>query len=244
MGVDIETGVHHGIQAYAMAQAQPGLRHLCIEPDEGFHAYMRLNAQRLKWHQPGTQIELVRALVGQPGQQVHLAGGGGSKHALRPEELGQIGPDMGEALHTCSLDDIVAHSPMAALPLALIKSDVDGHDHDVLASAAGLMAQHAPLLYFECLVANASQQADFHACIDRLTARGYTEHWLFDNYGNLIVHATQASQVHQLLDYVWRQHLGQATRTVHYIDVLSATERHRGLAAQAVATYTQGIGQG
>jgi FkbM family methyltransferase len=223
-----------------MAQAQPDLHHLCIEPDESFYAYMSLNAERLRRKQPNSQVELVMALVGRPGKRARLAGGGGSKHSLPVNANDTLESKLAkkdENLHTRSLDEIVTHSTMADLPLALIKSDVDGHDHDVLASAEDLIAKHKPLLYFECLVTGAGQQAAFHSCIDRLASLHYSDHWLFDNFGNFIVHATEAAQVHQVLDYVWRQHRGKATRSFYYIDVLSANPSSREIASNAVTTY-------
>ncbi len=236
----IDVGANCGDTLLAVAQAQPDLHHLCIEPDEGFYDYMSLNAERLRRKQPNSQIELVLALVGRPGKSARLAGGGGSKHSLPVHvddalESNQARKD--DTLHTRSLDEIVNHSTMADLPVALIKSNVDGHDHDVLASAEGLIAKHGPLLYFECLVTGAGQQAAFHSCIDRLASLHYSDHWLFDNFGNFMVHATEAEQVHQVLDYVWRQHLGKATRSFYYIDVLSANPSSSQIASSAVAAY-------
>ena len=236
----IDVGANCGDTLLAVAQAQPDLHHLCIEPDEGFYAYMSLNAERLRRKQPDSQIELVLALVGRPGKSARLAGGGGSKHSLpvhADDALESNPANKDDTLHTRSLDEIVSHSTMADLAVALIKSDVDGHDHDVLASAEGLIASHRPLLYFECLVTGAGQQAAFHSCVDRLASLGYSDHWLFDNFGNFMVHATEAAQVHQVLDYVWRQHRGKATRSFYYVDVLSATPSSREIAASAVAAY-------
>lgn len=236
----IDVGANCGDTLLAVAQAQPDLHHLCIEPDQGFYAYMSLNAERLRRKQPNSQVELVQALVGRPGKSARLAGGGGSKHSLpvqAEDALGSNPVNKDDTLHTRSLDEIVTHSAMADLPVALIKSDVDGHDHDVLASAEGLIAKHRPLLYFECLVTGAGQQAAFHSCVDRLASLDYSDHWLFDNFGNFMVHATEAAQVHQVLDYVWRQHRGKATRSFYYVDVLSATPSSREIAASAVAAY-------
>lgn len=231
----IDVGANCGDTVAAMCRAQPALHHLCVEPDEGFYRYLEHNARRLQQAHPGVQLHLVQALVGQAGQHATLAGGGGSKHATL-HASSQSTP--ANQLATESLDDIVARSAgRTERVISLIKSDVDGHDHDVLASATGLIARHAPLLYFECQATTETQLAQYKACIDTLAAQGYTDFWLFDNYGNLLVQASLPVLVHQVFDYIWRQARSRATRTMYYVDILAATPSQRPTAQAAVTAY-------
>lgn len=238
----IDVGANCGDTVAALCQAQPSLHHLCVEPDAAFHRYLAHNTRRLEQAHPGVQIELVRALVGQPGQHAILTGSGGSKHAILQAAALHAQPPENQ-LSTETLDAIVARSTRSAsLPISLIKSDVDGHDHDVLASASGLIAHHAPLLYFECQATTHTQLEQYKASVVRLATHGYTTFWLFDNYGNLLLEASEPVQVHQLFDYIWRQAGAGATRTMYYLDILAATPAQRPVAEAAIAAYLSAYG--
>ena len=79
----IDVGANCGDTLIAMGQAHAGLNFLCVEPDMGFQAYLTQNARSLRRANPKQKIELVRALVGQPGQHGTLNGFGGSKQIGR-----------------------------------------------------------------------------------------------------------------------------------------------------------------
>jgi FkbM family methyltransferase len=221
----VDVGANCGDTLAMMAARNPGLRYLCIEPDPAFEAYLQRNLQALRSAWPELQVQVARALVGLEVTNAALEGSGGTKHA-RPGETG---------IATTTLDALVAQHRFA--PVRLLKSDVDGFDYDVLASAAEVLQRDAPLLYFECHFTDAAQRRGYERLVPALAARGY-RHWtVFDNFGEVMLASAHAEQMPDLFEYVDRQHRGRSTRTVHYYDVLAATERDAAFAARAVQAY-------
>ena len=100
-----------------------------------------------------------------------------------------------------------------------------------------LMAQSAPLVFFECLASTPAQLASYKSCMTMLSQVGYSAFWVFDNYGNPMFCASMPEQVCQMLDYIWRQAAHGATRSMYYVDVLAVSPNDEALAAQIVADY-------
>jgi len=221
----IDVGANCGDTLAAMAAANPGLRYLCIEPDPTFDAYLQRNLQALHAVWPHLQVEVVRALVGLDVGPVSLEGTGGTKHA-KPG---------GGSMTAATLDALLAQSRFG--PVRLLKSDVDGFDHDVIASAGGLLEREAPLLFFECHFADAAQRQGYERLVPWLVGRGY-QHWtVFDNFGEVLLASARPEQLSQLFEYVERQNRGRSTRTVHYFDVLAASGADAAFAARVVQSY-------
>jgi len=218
----VDVGANVGDTLAAMAPAAPHAHFLCIEPDPTFYRYLETNAARVRAALPGLGVTLRRLLVGKQLERAALDSARGTAHA-RPDETG---------VASVTLDRIVAEAGVP--PVSLIKSDVDGFDFDVVDSAWPLIAAHEPLLFFECQPLDAAQRAGFTSLLPRLEAAGY-RHWaVLDNYGQLMLRTPSASAVDQLVGYAWQQGQGPATRTIYYVDVLAATDRHAAVMAAAL----------
>lgn len=218
----IDVGANVGDTVASMAPAAPQAHFLCIEPDPTFFRYLEINAARVRAAVPGVTIALHRSLVGQAVQRATLDSGAGTAHA-RPDAQGMA---------SVTLDRIVAEAGLP--PVALLKSDVDGFDFDVIDSARAVIAADEPLLFFECQPLDEAQREGFGALLPRLEAAGY-RHWaVFDNFGQVMLRTPAAAVVDQLVGYAWRQARPGATRTVYYVDVLAATDRHAAAMAAAL----------
>lgn len=208
----VDVGANVGDTLAAMHAASPALAFTCIEPDARFGTYLDANIARLRARDPGLQVTVARAMVGKAVASAALASGNGTARA-----------EPGQGMATTTLDALVD------APVALLKSDVDGYDWDVLDSGEALIARDKPLLFFECLLDTAAQKAGFEATIARLAAQGYADWTVFDNFGALLLRSPGPAPLFALLDYVWEQNQGRASRTIWYLDVLAATPRHRAL---------------
>jgi FkbM family methyltransferase len=221
----VDVGANCGDTLAAMAPRCPGAHYLCIEPDPQFFAFLQGNLERMQAALPALRVQCVQALVGKALASATLEGSGGTRHA-RPGAGGMA---------TRTLDAIVRE--LAAPAVSLLKSDVDGFDHDVLASAAGLIERDRPLLFFECDPDTDSQRAGYAAVLGELAARGYTHWTAFDNFGEVMLAYTEPAQIVQLLDYVARLDAGRSTRSIYYVDVLAAGPRDEAVARQALDAY-------
>jgi FkbM family methyltransferase len=228
-GTIVDVGANVGDTLAAMAAAAPQASYLCVEPDPAFFACLERNIERLRAALPGLAVHARQALVGQQVERASLAGSGGTAHA-RPDAAG---------IASVTLDALVAAAGLP--PVALLKSDVDGFDFDVLASAERLLAADRPLLFFEAQPLDAAQLAGFERLLGRLPAIGYTRYAVFDNFGQLLGRTGDATLVAQLVRYAWRQGPGVgprgATRTFYYVDVLAGGERDTATLDAALADY-------
>ncbi len=224
----VDVGANCGDTLAGMVERNPRARYVCIEPDTGFFAYLQDNIARMKASLGPLSIETVQSLVGMNVGHVALAGEGGTRHAV------STGGEL-DGHTSATLDSILAALP--PISVKLLKSDVDGFDYDVLDSATGLLTTQSPILFFEAQCDFDWQLTDFTETIGRLARQGY-RHWTaFDNFGSVVLRTDDAGQILQLLDYVWKQNQGLATRTIHYFDLLACTDADIDLIERVIGTY-------
>jgi FkbM family methyltransferase len=226
----VDVGANCGDTLAALLGGQAALEVLCIEPDAGFFTYLAKNAESLQRQAPLARVHLVQAMVGtQPGA-LQLTGQGGTRKAT-PATPGQ-------GMATQRLDDIVAaQSPEFSARLRLIKSDVDGWDHEVITSAFTLWQTQAPMLFFECQTDTDSQRQAYTQLLQRLFASRELTVYAFDNFGALMSRCHRAAPLVELIDYVWAQNQRRASRTVYYLDLLVCSAADLPLAERALASH-------
>jgi FkbM family methyltransferase len=229
----IDIGANCGDTLASMYDANDRLSYICVEPDEVFFGYLSENAVRMRNSNPAASIRLYQALVGKSVSQATLQGHGGTKHAVEVKDLAAA-----KSIASVTLDSLVL--PIQTGGVQLLKSDVDGYDFDVLDSAEHLIAEHIPILFFECHFGNLKQKIGYQATIEALRRRGYREWTIFDNYGDVVLLTHESETLFQLFDYIERQNAGLTTRTIHYVDVMTSTERHEALVIRVVSDYLRG----
>ena len=224
----IDIGANCGDTLAAMFSANPALRYVCIEPDDGFYAYLERNVAGIVAADSSAAVRTIKSLVGNSVVAASLAGSGGTKHAV-PSAEGQM--------KSCRLDDILASENCRQI--RLIKSDVDGFDFDVLDSATSVLAQSKALVYFECQLADGIQAAGFDASIKSLIACGYSDWSVFDNFGQFMLRTSDPGMLTQLLAYLAGQNRARSTRTIYYYDLLAATGTDAALVGEVLRSYVR-----
>jgi FkbM family methyltransferase len=224
----VDVGANVGDTLAAMYRSNDCLGFVCIEPDETFFSILKRNADRIASHYSGASITLIQSLVGASVGATVLSGLGGTKKAIpAPEGDNGIKPE--------ALDSLIAISKTQSI--ALIKSDVDGFDYDVIDSAFELISTHRPLLFFECQLDHDFQKAAYERLIAELPSKGYTTFVVFDNFGEVLIETSRSEDVVQLLGYVWRQNIKRSSRTIYYFDILVGQEKHANLVSTCIADY-------
>ena len=221
----VDVGANVGDTLAGMVAANPDLSFACIEPDPEFLGFLTGNVDRIRAAVPQLRAVVVPALVGLQVSAASLTGSDGTRHALPGP-----GPHRAE-----TLDALLAREDVGRV--RLLKSDVDGFDHDVLMSAQGTLRRDRPLLFFECQYVDAVQKDGFERTIAFLCDLGYVDWTVFDNYGEVMLRTRQVEAVRELIGYVWRQNEGRATRTVHYLDILAACPADAGIVRAALARH-------
>lgn len=224
-GIVVDVGANVGDTLAGMVSENQRLRYFCIEPDARFFRYLGRNRQRLQKFYGPLHVDLVQALVGDGKKVASLRGRDGTKTAVK---------DSGGFVSQ-PLDGLLPASEYAAV--RLIKSDVDGYDHEVIRSAAAIRNCCAPILYFECQYFDVGQYNGFRSLIDDLAEEGYKNWVIFDNFGGLMLETSDVKTLRELLAYTWAQNNGDSTRTVHYYDVLTYTPKDRDCVFAAISEY-------
>lgn len=222
----IDIGANCGDTLAAMVDSNPLLEYMCIEADDTFFSYLEKNAKIIQNFYDDISIRLFKALIGNSSMSGNLYGNGGTKHLVVDSAGANRMSTLDEVLFGCD----VKH-------LALIKSDVDGFDYDILNSATMTIKKFTPILFFECQFDIYSQKEGFIITINRLYESGYKNWALFDNYGGYLLKTNSLNQVLDLIQYVHMQNLNYAFRTIHYFDILAWQEKSNDLVDQVLDSY-------
>jgi hypothetical protein len=143
------------------------------------------------------KVIAIKSLIGKDITNVQLDGTGGSKHAIL---------DVGGQIISKPLDLVIGETPHTRV--CLLKTDVDGFDYDVLNSASSTIKKHKPIIFFELQYSEVAQKNGFRETLESLFRRGYNDFTVFDNFGELMFRSNQIREIIQLMEYIWRQNVG------------------------------------
>lgn len=225
----VDVGANVGDSLAALLAGQGALNLLAIEADPGFHRLLQANVERIRAIHAAARITVQRALVGTGSTRMKLVGGDGTRHGVPSDAAEALAPQPLMALLDAMPSEFSAR-------LRLVKCDVDGLDHAVIASALPLLAQRRPLLFYECQTADVAGRDAHRATLEQLFAAGYAEAQLFDNFGRPLSRTREPEVVAALLDEVLA---GRAA--FHYLDLLVYAEADAAVAQQAVAAHVAAV---
>ncbi len=224
-GTVIDVGANVGDTLAFMIDANSQMAYVCVEPDAEFFDLLQKNIERIRAVCGDTKVEAINSLAGKSVENVGLVGSAGTKHAV-------VGAGNQASV---TIDEMLRDRNLPTV--RLLKSDVDGFDFDVLNSAEGLLQAERPILFFECQYLLEFQRDEYLVTIGKLHSLGYQSWCVFDNFGALILQATDIAVLAQLIDYVSRQNFGKSTRTVHYFDILAWAPDDDAVVSAAISDY-------
>jgi hypothetical protein len=138
-----------------------------------------------------------------------------------------------------SLDQLLQKSNYSKV--VLLKTDVDGFDYDVLDSSISTIKKDKPIIFFELYSELASQEEGYIKTISSLSALGYCDWTIFDNFGGILVRTSDIQVIFQLVEYISIQNISLSSRTVYYYDVLAAQSRDVKIIDAAILDYQSKI---
>jgi FkbM family methyltransferase len=236
--VVIDVGANCGDTLAAMSSANPALSFLCVEPDATFYSYLTRNARRITAAQPGTYVRTVQSLVGTQSSASMLHGEGGTKTARALDPAGEPAATSDIVHRSVRLDEIVrGQSALAPEKIRLLKSDVDGYDYDVIASAGAMLDNERLIIFFECYAESDEQRAGYLKLFEQLAARGYHHFSFFDNVGKFLKHTAAVDAAQSQLRDVWREPAAGSARAAFYLDVLACRDSDAAFIERVVAEF-------
>jgi len=219
----VDVGANVGTTAAAMAKECDNPI-LSIEGNPDYFVQLVENVGQLP-------VRCIRTLVGTGKVGGSLVSGGGTARLVRAPTQSNARP----------LDAILHEAEISYSNVALLKTDADGSDGDVILSATKILRESEPLLFSENHFCDHVEEQELDFAYVELTKLGYRYFWAFDNFGNLMVSECSYEKIHDLNKYVASQTFHGCTRTIYYLDVLAATERRVVHARNAIAYYRTNI---
>lgn len=226
----VDVGANCGDTLAAIVQYKLGVTYYPVEGDPIFFEYLLQNIERIKSNKliGNFHVYPINSIVTGRDNNVSLEGVGGTKHAV--VKMDGVPNNLIE-----SLDNILSSFSLESLDL--LKIDVDGFDWDVINSARKTVLKYNPLIFFELFFSDHEQRQGYVDTVNWLTANGYNDYSIFDNFGELILRTDSIRCIHSLMEYVNKQNQGITTRTIYYFDILAGTCEHKALIDQTLASY-------
>jgi FkbM family methyltransferase len=193
---------------------------LSLEASDEFYPLLLRNTA-------GLPVLCVHAMVGTGRHGGQLVGSLGTARLVRSDQVSTAEP----------LDNLLIRAGVPFDEVVLIKTDTDGYDADVMLSSQNIIRAVEPVLFWENYISADIEEEDFNTFYDTIAALGYRHIWIFDNFGNLMLAECTYAALRDLNRYIISQNRYACTRTMHYTDVLAATERYLRHARQAVSEY-------
>jgi FkbM family methyltransferase len=214
----IDVGANVGDTAAALCQRcrNPVLS---IEGDPTFYSLLVENGRQF-----GKQLTTAQALVGTGRLSGSLVQDGTT--ATRKE---------GQEASSISLDTILAQHSVDQV--ALLKTDTDGFDMDIVMSCAVTLRKSRPLVFWENEFQTREQFELLEEGYEYLAGLGYSHVWIFDNFGFPILEDVGFAELRQLNRYMAGMLAMNTPPSIFYIDVLASTPDKRHLAVHAMNEY-------
>ena len=212
----IDIGANVGDTLAGMVDENPNPIYLCIEPEDEYYSYLLKNVDIIKKKIPNLKVHLLKQFVGNQISNISLDKKGGTAKANL----------IGGNIKSKTLDDILNDFENIE-KINLLKVDTDGFDYDVLESALKTIKKHKPILFFECQYELEYQKTNYKNIIKTLQSLGYFHWTLFDNYGEKIITTQNLEKIYSLMEYVWKQNLGETKRTIGYYDLLVCCDNNK-----------------
>lgn len=220
--VIVDIGANVGDTAIMMHQTSKSPI-ICVEPSDKFYPYLEKNIARLN-EQKQALFTCVKSLIGTSEIKGQLTHYDGTAKVVEAEK------DTGSTF--VSLDKVLGN-----VNVGFIKVDTDGYDYDVLNSGTETLRNKKPIVFWENQMENKKQAAGYDKLYENLINSGYSEIYVFDNFGNLMLEQTDFGVVKNLNDYILSMEESGCTRTMYFTDVLACSAKDGDLLRKAIQDY-------
>jgi len=216
----VDVGANVGDTCLSMYKSNSSLNFICVEPDHKFFLYLKFNTRQL----PVSKVKNKKFLITQFKDSFKLSGNGGTK-SMKKSRI--------KKYRNCSLDYLLEIDKPASV-ISLIKSDIDGHDFDVILSGKQIISEIKPLVYFEFMFISYESLNNYLKSIIFLISAGYSKAYVFKNTGEF----EKSLNINELEKYI-RTNVNSYNRfsKVSYYDVLFSAENYTKIAEEAVNNY-------
>jgi len=209
-GIVIDIGANCGDTFASIAIVNPNLKQVVVEPDSEFLKYLHINIGIIKKRYPELEVSVISKAILRAHKPFRLVGSSGTK-SMDFDQSSEIIPSQ-------TLDDVLSEVEVAKV--CLVKVDVDGFDFEVLLSGLRSLANlKEALIYFEMDVSDLDQFEGYLELHGALLEIGYSQWYLFDNFGNFFQKSDSYNQITSVIKYSIGQK-NSSKPAIYYFDVL------------------------
>lgn len=202
---------------------------LCIEPTEKFYRLCKANIVDFGCEYQ-KRVNLIQAYVAQNENEKYTSAIQRGTAVRCNEEVGLDG------IPSYRLSSILKKEKINISDVMLVKVDTDGYDSECIMSIGNELRNVSPFLYWENQIDSIEQYEKFIEMVDYLKEMGYSNFFVFDNFGNYMCEMDFAS-LKELNTYLLRIIQKKSTRSFYYVDVLAAKEDKYSLAKDTINEY-------
>ncbi len=223
-GLIIDVGANVGDTLSAMIR-ECSNSFVCIEGSPFFFKYLKKNVDVFSSYDY-QRIKLIQELVGTGEIAGSLNANEGSTASIK------ITKDQTISTHI-PLDQIIEEHNN----VLFLKSDVDGFDFDVIKSGEKILKESQPILFWENQIENKFQYEGFNDLYNLLKENDYTDIYIFDNYGNILIENSDYHILENIHNYLYNMTKSQIPTTFCYVDVLAVTKSNVQIVRNAIDEY-------
>jgi FkbM family methyltransferase len=201
---------------------------VCVEPDEKFISYLKQNIELNNL----TPIKLYPYPISSIKKIVAIEKNG-LKSTSNTSEV--HGKDLPSGIPTKTFQDLLTDLSLDIKSIGIIKSDTDGYDWDCLNSIADYFDSAAGDIHYPEFIfyehqpylnnlgrkdPDLKKREQWYAnSLSRLVNHGYTEFYIFDNFGSLIHQIKNTSDLFTILDNLIKTQINKRFSN-YFVDVL------------------------
>lgn len=215
---------------------------ICVEPDEHFIDYVRLNMEKNRLH----DVKIYPYPISSLEKKVYI-----EKNALQSTShiIEQKPRSKSGALNTKKFSELIQDLSIDINTVGVIKIDTDGFDWDCLNSIADYFQQEKirrfpEFIYYEHQTymntfgfydpSRKMREQLYLQSLRRLTTFGYNLFYIFDNFGHLMQRTKDPDELNRVVEEI-RELQYQGKSRIYFMDVLMVQKGNEHLAEEALA---------
>ena len=219
-GLIIDVGANIGDTVAGMYDRNSTLNFICIEPDQKYFKYLKLNLKKIKCK----KSLILQSMIGISDERFEIKRGFGTGNSVA-NNSGKF--------KSVTLDNLL--KPLIVKPnLYLLKIDVDGKDAEVIVSGQDLINMYSPLIFAECQVTDIDSLENWRKVIRILSKHKYNQVAIFYNTGSLLV----SMDTSELEDFILSDLADNFEfRSASYYDLFFISDKYCQLGISAVDSF-------
>ena len=230
-GIAIDIGANVGDTALLIAQGNPKMEILAVEPDQDFFCFLKNN---VKNNCLQTQIKMIRSFISNQKGKFTTKKAHGTAYMVKNELADN-------AISSISISELIKNHVHNENEIRFIKSDTDGYDYQILNSIYEYLTTSSirPIIFYEhqtfpneSLDTHLFDDKDISSRIEQyensiknLVNLGYNNFTILDNYGTPMFVNSTYKNLFEFGKWIYNSQVRNKPGSVYYVDVAICTDK-------------------